>query len=317
MRALYGPGRPVAAISAGGFHACQLVARGVMLGAHGSPTWGRHECPMRLRRWRRGRSRFFARSSWRRFQLRSHRSWCRVLLGINFSSELGTGTPSAGNQYASAGLRRHHVHAARRRWRPATCGLTSDGAAFCWGGSPAQVPRPTHPFPTAVGGGMRFSFLAAGGGFTCGLTPAGPPTAGGQLLGRARQWHDDEQSHAATSGRRVELCGHRAGRGAMPVRPQPRRGVCWVATRQESSGPDRTVEVSFPCWVAGGLAFRAIGQAPCFVAASRCPERRIVGAHQEGRLGTGSMTPSNVPVGRHRRTDVHGVVRREWTTRAA
>lgn len=55
------------------------------------------------------------------------------------------------------------------------CGLRGDGSAYCWGGNPSgqlgdgsfDTERPT---PTAVGGGLKFVSLSAGGVHTCGLT---------------------------------------------------------------------------------------------------------------------------------------------------
>jgi alpha-tubulin suppressor-like RCC1 family protein len=58
-----------------------------------------------------------------------------------------------------------------------TCGLASDGAAWCWGwgvhcqlGDQACVSRER---PALVAGGLRFKQLAAGAFHTCGLTEAG------------------------------------------------------------------------------------------------------------------------------------------------
>jgi len=56
-----------------------------------------------------------------------------------------------------------------------TCGLTSDGRAWCWGynnngqlGDNSTI-RGAHPLPAAVEGGLVFTRLAAGEGFTCGI----------------------------------------------------------------------------------------------------------------------------------------------------
>ncbi len=63
-----------------------------------------------------------------------------------------------------------------------TCGLTSNGAAYCWGrntqgelGNSTNLETSTpNPSPLLVQGGLAFTTLAAGSGFTCGLTAAGP-----------------------------------------------------------------------------------------------------------------------------------------------
>lgn len=59
-----------------------------------------------------------------------------------------------------------------------SCGLTTSGAAYCWGGYEASDPgngrQPkVQPTPTAIAGGLAFRQLSAGGRFTCGLTSSG------------------------------------------------------------------------------------------------------------------------------------------------
>lgn len=58
-----------------------------------------------------------------------------------------------------------------------TCGLRSDGAAFCWGdgtsGALGRGDTLSTVRPRRVAGTVTFSRLSAGIGFTCGLTPAG------------------------------------------------------------------------------------------------------------------------------------------------
>jgi alpha-tubulin suppressor-like RCC1 family protein len=58
-----------------------------------------------------------------------------------------------------------------------TCGLTSDGAAYCWGvngnGQLGIGEGPSRSVPTPVGGGLRFTSLAAGQFHTCGVAGTG------------------------------------------------------------------------------------------------------------------------------------------------
>jgi alpha-tubulin suppressor-like RCC1 family protein len=58
-----------------------------------------------------------------------------------------------------------------------TCGLTADGATYCWGqnirGAVGDGTRERRLTPTAVLGGLRFRSLNAGGWHTCGITTDG------------------------------------------------------------------------------------------------------------------------------------------------
>jgi alpha-tubulin suppressor-like RCC1 family protein len=55
-----------------------------------------------------------------------------------------------------------------------TCGLRTDGNAFCWGqngsGQLGDGTTTARTSPTAVGGGFTFEFIGSGSGFSCALT---------------------------------------------------------------------------------------------------------------------------------------------------
>ena len=100
----------------------------------------------------------------------------RVLCqGKNASGELGDGT-TLDKYYnlvpLSGGLRFTSVSAGARH----ACGLTTDGAAYCWGYNLAnQLGATTNPtfrsmVPVAVEGGLRFRSVSAGRDYTCGIT---------------------------------------------------------------------------------------------------------------------------------------------------
>jgi alpha-tubulin suppressor-like RCC1 family protein len=80
--------------------------------------------------------------------------------------------------------------------RGPSCGLAAGGAAFCWGGGTAGV---SGTYPVAVGGGVVFTSLAAGGTHACGVA-AGPA---------AYCWGSN--SHG-------QLGGGGAGNSAVPVK---------------------------------------------------------------------------------------------------
>ncbi len=104
--------------------------------------------------------------------------------GLNTGGQVGDGTSGAGTNriIPTAVLGGHtftHLTAANEH----TCGITTSGAALCWG---ANGTNPTNTgrlgdgtatsirtVPTAVVGGLTFASLSAGGTFTCGRTTAG------------------------------------------------------------------------------------------------------------------------------------------------
>jgi hypothetical protein len=64
-----------------------------------------------------------------------------------------------------------------------SCGLTTSGAAYCWGGYEATDvatgrQAKIQAIPTLIPGGLAFRQLSAGGRYTCGLTSAGAACAG-------------------------------------------------------------------------------------------------------------------------------------------
>ena len=75
-----------------------------------------------------------------------------------------------------------------------TCGLTGDGAAYCWGSNTAGQlgaaspetcdalgePQPCSTVPQSVAGGLRFESLSAAGVHSCGVTAEGDTYCWGQ-----------------------------------------------------------------------------------------------------------------------------------------
>jgi len=94
--------------------------------------------------------------------------------GDNFSGQLGTGTSdySATPALVAGGLRFAKVSAAGIRH---ACGLTTAGAAYCWGeyGLLGTGELAGSLAPVAVAGGHTFTVISSGGGHSCALTPTG------------------------------------------------------------------------------------------------------------------------------------------------
>ena len=95
--------------------------------------------------------------------------------GDNAAGQLGIGTTD-GNAHATpvqvAGGR---VFASLTAGAIHNCGLTSAGVAYCWGDNTnGEIGNGTaggpQTAPVAVGGGLTFTELSAGNGFTCGVS---------------------------------------------------------------------------------------------------------------------------------------------------
>jgi alpha-tubulin suppressor-like RCC1 family protein len=135
------------------------------------------------------------------------------------------------------------------RWH--TCGLTTDGAAYCWGwngegqlGDGTTTKRGT---PVAVSGGLTFTSLAAGTYQTCGITEAGAAYCWGSWEEEA-----DAQPTPARVGddltfESISVAGHAcavATDGTL---------YCWGPNDWGQLGDGTTVDRATPVRVAGQM----------------------------------------------------------------
>ena len=101
--------------------------------------------------------------------------------GSNSAGQLGNGTSGDGSIAADSSISTQITGSFKFSSLTAggmhTCGLTSVGAAYCWGANDSgQLGNSfTAPWsaPNAVSGGVAFASLTAGGSHTCGLTAGG------------------------------------------------------------------------------------------------------------------------------------------------
>ena len=112
------------------------------------------------------------------------------------SSGHGSGTCTRCFTYVSSGVLASPIAAGYQH----TCGLSSSGAAYCWGsnlsgqlGTREQLRSST---PVAVAGGLSFSALGTGWDYTCGLTSAGAAYCWGSNVGG--QLGDGSQTSSST-----------------------------------------------------------------------------------------------------------------------
>lgn len=140
-----------------------------------------------------------------------------------------------------------------------SCGVTTTGAAYCWGDNVSgqlgtststlcQVVYPCSATPVAVSGGLRFSAVSPGGWHTCALTISGA-------------------------------------------------AYCWGANYEGQLGNGSTKDSSVPVPVTGGLTFSALSAGwdhTCGVTTSGAAY--CWGANGWQQLGDGSTTSSPIPV---------------------
>ena len=193
-----------------------------------------------------------------------------------------------------------------------TCGLTSAGAAWCWGFNtygqlglgtstgPEACIGPTHcaATPVAVTGGLSFTELSAGHGHTCGITSAGAAWCWGfQLAGELGNGVAGNQpapvavtgglSFVQVSAGYYHTCGVTAAGAAH----------CWGLNRGGQLGDGTTTDRTTPVAVTGGVNFVAVASGAdhtCGVTAAGAAW--CWGFNGNGELGDGSTTDRLSPV---------------------
>jgi alpha-tubulin suppressor-like RCC1 family protein len=230
--------------------------------------------------------------------------------GRNTAGELGNGSTNFGSSVpvpVSGGLSFTAVSAGLD-FAPAnagvahSCGLTTSGAAYCWGGnSRGQLGNgstASSSVPVLVSGGLNFVAVSAGDGFTCGLTTSGAAYCwGGNSFGELGIGSTADSPTPA-----LVVGGHTfatvsAGSGWTCGVTTTGAAYCWGANGAGVLGNGSTTGSSVPVPVSGGLSFAGVspgGGHTCGVttaAAGYC-----WGDNTFGQLGNGATTNTSVPV---------------------
>ncbi len=185
-----------------------------------------------------------------------------------------------------------------------TCGLTGGGAAYCWGENySGQLGDSTlgagHLLPAPVTGGLRFTTLAAGYAFACGIGSGGAAYCWGSNM--AGQLGD------STSGTRADRLTPTPVVGGLSFTAlvagvshtcglaDDGRAYCWGANYGQL-GDGTTTDRLIPTPVAGGLSFSAITTGYTHTCGlTRDGTTYCWGLNEFGAIGDGTTTLRLVP----------------------
>jgi alpha-tubulin suppressor-like RCC1 family protein len=183
-----------------------------------------------------------------------------------------------------------------------SCGLATDGSAWCWGGDQAdQLGDSTETnssSPVATHGGLKFASLAAGYAHNCALTAANVAYCWGDNL--SGELGDGTMVHrplpvAVTGG--VVFTSLVAGQDHSCGLTAAGAAWCWGNNVSGQLGNGQTTNSATPVLVSGGISFATISagfQNTCGVA--KTGAAWCWGDNTRGQLGNGTLTASAVPV---------------------
>jgi|SRR5690349_4619844 len=216
--------------------------------------------------------------------------------------QLGNGSfyMSSGSPVAVLGGQRFTALAKGFGWH--TCGLTSTGAAYCWGhnfdGELGNNSFDHSATPVAVSGGLVLSTLVTGFFHTCGLTNAGT----------AYCWGDNHWSELGdtvtfqrpvpgpvSGGLTFNALAAGGGYTCGPSTLGP--ASCWGADGHGQLGDGSYANSSTPVSVSSSLVFKTIaGGADHTCGLSNSGEAYCWGSNTSGQLGDGTTIDSRFPI---------------------
>ena len=193
-----------------------------------------------------------------------------------------------------------------------TCGITSEGAGYCWGmnafgqlgqgGSTGPEScsgeQPCATVPQPVAGGLTLAWLSAGAWHTCGLTTADAAYCWGfQLVGELGTGVAGNSSTPGAVAGDLTFAGASAGQYHSCGLTDAGAGYCWGLNHYGELGIGSTQDQSAPAAVVGDLVFTSLYAGPyhsCGITAEAAAY--CWGDNGQGELGDGTTTPQPSPV---------------------
>jgi alpha-tubulin suppressor-like RCC1 family protein len=188
--------------------------------------------------------------------------------GGNHSGQMGIGAIDEDQRRSPMPVNGGHTFAQITLGSRYTCGLTTDGEAYCWGengaGQLGDGTRDNRSVPTQVAGGLRFVRIVASSGFGDGSFAPRPTTLQGAV-------------------------GHTCALTAAGV------AYCWGWNGNGELGDGTNVDRLTPQRVAGNQVYETIALGGAHTCGMQGDRVWCWGSNTNGQLGTGSMTSSATP----------------------
>jgi alpha-tubulin suppressor-like RCC1 family protein len=303
--ALVAGGLSFATVSAGTVHTCGLTAAGAAYcwGGNGQGQLGDGTTTSRLTpQLVAGGLSFASVSAGGFYTCAVTSAGAAYCWGLNSDGQLGDGTvTNRSSPVAVAGGLTFAMVTASRAGGDHTCGVTSAGAARCWGrndlGQLGDGTTTNRLTPRVVAGGLSFAAVSAGEVHTCGHVAGAPEYCwGDNTLGQLGDGTTTTRlSPVAVFG--VFAAPADAG-GVHTCAPSGMGGVgCWGLNNFGQLGDGTTTTRLVPGLVTGGVSFAAVrgGQLhTCGVTAGGAAY--CWGHNNRGQLGDGTTTDRLTPV---------------------
>ncbi len=183
-----------------------------------------------------------------------------------------------------------------------TCGVTTSGAAYCWGdNSTSQLGNTSvsvSSLPIQVSGGLTFAKVVAGRDHTCGVNASGVAYCwGSNGQGRLGTTSGATSTTPAPVSGTITFATTSAAYAHTCGVATTGEGYCWGDNSAGALGNGSTTATGLPGAIAGGLSFASISPGRFFT----CGRTTAGGAYcwgdnTDGELGDGTQTRRLSPV---------------------